>query len=141
LVLVQDFAFDLAGLEDILRKRCQNGLGAQVEPQRFHAPDQAALPVADWREMLSPYALVPPKSWPFLQFMYVSCHSTHLMRILCFLFAAKARTISAFSAENKRANLCSRVGFAYLRILVWVVIETDTGRKLIVPKLIAAAPI
>jgi len=53
LVLVQDFAFDLAGLEDILRERCQNGLGAQAEPQRFHAPDQAALPVADWRKMLS----------------------------------------------------------------------------------------
>jgi hypothetical protein len=51
-VLVQDFAFDLAQLEDILRERCQNGLGAQAEPQRFHAPDQAALPVADRREML-----------------------------------------------------------------------------------------
>jgi hypothetical protein len=32
-------------------------------------------------------------------------------------------------------------GFAYLLALVWVVIEADTCRKLIVPKLIAAAPI
>jgi hypothetical protein len=95
LVLVQDFAFDLAGLEDILRKRCQNGLGAQVEPQRFHAAGQTALPVTDRREMPSRQVLVPPEAWPFLQFMYVSCHSPHLMRGLSLLFVAKARTKTA----------------------------------------------
>jgi hypothetical protein len=108
----------LAGLEDVLRERCQNGLGAEVEPQRFHAPDQAALPVADRREMPSRQALVPPEARPFLQFMYVSRHSPHLMRRLCLSFAAKARTISAHCAEIKRVNLRSRAGFAYPRFIL-----------------------
>jgi hypothetical protein len=66
--------------------------------------------VADRREMPSRQALVPPEDRPFLQFMYVGRHSTHLVRRLCLLFAAKARIISAYCAEIKQATLRNWAG-------------------------------
>ena len=53
LLAIEHFAFDLARLEDVLGQRREHGLGAQRKAERFHAPDQPPLVVADGGQLLA----------------------------------------------------------------------------------------
>lgn len=80
LVLVQDFAFDLAGLEHVLGQCLQHGLGPQVEPHALHAAEQAALAVANGRKLIGESSHLPVESGPSLKIVDVFDHSPHSLR-------------------------------------------------------------
>ena len=62
LVAVENLAFDLARLEDVLGQRFEIGLGLQPEAESLHPADQPSLPVAD-RRQLSGQRVVVPWKW------------------------------------------------------------------------------
>ena len=52
LILVEDFAFDLAGFEDVLGQGLEDGLRAELEAEPFHPADEPPLPVTHGRKLV-----------------------------------------------------------------------------------------
>src|SRR5579871_170722 len=100
LTLVEDFALDLARLQDFLGERLKGRLSLQPEAKRLHPSDQAPLAVTDRGESVREAFMGPAKLGPAGQLVDVSEHSPHLMRRIWSLFPIKARAISAGYAEN-----------------------------------------
>ena len=109
LIPVEDFALDLAGLEHVLGQGLEHGLRAKAKSERFHAPDQPPLPVADGGKRLRQHLVIPAEIRPVLQFMDISCHN---LRTSCGDYASyspqAARIFSANHAVNKTPIL--RIG-------------------------------
>ena len=52
LILIEDFALDLAGFDHLFCERLEHRLSAQREAKRLHATDQATLAMAHGHKLL-----------------------------------------------------------------------------------------
>ena len=77
---VELFAFDFAALENVGGERLQDSFLLEVESERLHMADQAALPAADRGQRLGELFGAPVKPGPVLEL--VDIHSPHLLRRL-----------------------------------------------------------
>ena len=80
LILVEDFALDLAGLEDVFCQGLKDGLFPQWKTECLHAADQPSLAVPDGRKLPGEPRLIPFEFGPISQFIDVFDHSPHLLR-------------------------------------------------------------
>jgi hypothetical protein len=82
LILVEDFAFDLAGLEYVFCQGLEDGFLAERKTERLHTANEAALAMPDSCKLLGKAALIPLEFGPIRQFMDIFGHSPHLLRRL-----------------------------------------------------------
>ncbi len=80
LILVQVFAFDLAGFEHIFGQCGEDGFLAQVKAQRIHPPDETSLTAAHRRQTGRKRSGVPCKGRPVVALMDICGHSPHSLR-------------------------------------------------------------
>jgi hypothetical protein len=80
LIGFQLFALDRAALEHVRGQRSQDGFLPEVEAERFHASDQATLPMAHQGKRPGEAVRIPMKSGP--AFELVDVHSPPLLRRL-----------------------------------------------------------
>jgi hypothetical protein len=118
LIVVKDFALDLAGLDHVLGQGLQDGLIAQRKPERFHMADQPPLPMPDRGEGFRYGILIPAELGPVGQLVdvghdnlrifcgdydayspHLQCYSPHDVRRKSSLFAAPI---------ERKANTCYR---------------------------------
>ena len=80
LVLVEDFAFDFRGLEDIFRQGLKDGLFLQAESQSLHAANEPPLAVAHGGQTGCNGLIRPAKMRPVPEFVDVRHCSPHDLR-------------------------------------------------------------
>src|SRR6185437_999410 len=80
LLRIQLLAFDLAALENVGGQRLEHGFLLEMEPERLHVPDQAALPVTDRGQWLGNRLRAPVETGPLPQ--RVDIHSPQILRKL-----------------------------------------------------------
>src|ERR1700733_14305376 len=59
LLLVEDFAFDFAGLDHFLGEAFEHGFGAKLEAESFHASDQPPLMAAHHSKLFGDAFMAP----------------------------------------------------------------------------------
>jgi hypothetical protein len=83
---VQLLPFDLAALENVGGEGFEDGLPAQVQSQRLHVPNRAALTVTYRSEELGQLFRAPVKPGPVVEL--VDIHTPHVLRRKGCLFSA-----------------------------------------------------
>src|SRR5260370_4136592 len=88
LILVEDFALDLARLENILGQGLEHGLLTEGKSKLKHPAYKSALAMPDCRKLPGEAVLIPLEFGPIRQFVDISSHSPHLLRRLYWSFTA-----------------------------------------------------
>ena len=102
LIRVEDLAFDLAGLEDILGQRGEHGLVAQGKAERSMRPISRPCRWRTAASLVARRSSLPPDGRPVISFMDIG----HIHRTYCGeysrLIAARQSSFTAYYAVNVR---------------------------------------
>src|SRR6266702_7668564 len=79
LVAVEDFAFDLARLDDVLGERLERGFSLQIKAETFHLAEQAALLVTHLGQPRRELIRAPLELRPIRLFVDIRPYSLHPM--------------------------------------------------------------
>mgnify|MGYP007050449361 CR=1 FL=1 len=96
---VEPLALDLAGFDDILGEGAQDGLGAQIEAERFHAADQSALAMTHRRQPVADERVRPGKTGPAVQLVNIDHGRTSFAKAMI-LFGPQGKSIRRMLCGN-----------------------------------------
>ena len=82
LIPVENLAFNLTRLQDIFRQGLQNSFGPELKAERFHASDEASLPMTHNGQAFRQAFLFPAKPGPIRQIVDIVFYSPHHVRTI-----------------------------------------------------------